>query len=315
MNDTTGFDLQLAAPAERSLGARLRAAREARGMGLAEAAAALRTPVRIIEAIEADDLDRMGAPVFSRGYLTSYARLLGLPQAVVDVALAQRVEPTLPLQSAVHVPRSRVVGERLARKGAYLVLTVSLVAPFVYYATQDEVPVHELGLRSLDAPAAYEGAPDVSMVSIDAGFEDHARQPADDAENDARPLAATQDAPPPATDAADSPANERDVTVMASMTPFSRRYGAAGGGWVLDVREDSWVEVVDADGRRLEFGLVRAGSERRYPADRVASVAVGNARGVRLERAGEPIDLVPFQRANVARFTVSSDGRLRPAGS
>jgi hypothetical protein len=203
MNDTTGFDLQLAAPAERSLGARLRAARQARGMGLAEAAAALHAPVRIIEAIEADDLDRMGAPVYSRGYLTSYARLLGLPQAVVDVALAQRVELTLPSQSALHVPRSRVVGDRLARMGAYLALTVSLVTPFVYSATQDEVPVDEPGLRSLDAPGAYEAPPDDSMVSINARLEDHARgAPADDAEMDGPLLGAThiQDAPPLATD-------------------------------------------------------------------------------------------------------------------
>jgi cytoskeleton protein RodZ len=312
MNDMTDFDSS--APAERSLGTRFRAAREARGMGIADTAAALRAPAHIVEAIEADDLDRLGVPVFARGYLTSYARLLGMPPAVVDVALAQRVEPTQPLQSSVHVSRSRVVGERLARKGAYLVLTVSLVAPFVYYATQDQVPVHELGLRSLDAPTETVAVvEDPASTAVESGG-DALAPPADDAQMGERQLAATDYAA--ATQeptAGESTASERDLTVMASMAPFSRRSGAAGSGWVLSVQEDSWVEVVDSAGRRLEFGLVRGGSERRYPADRVASVAVGNARGVRLERGGEQVDLAPFQRANVARFTVSSDGRLRPA--
>jgi cytoskeleton protein RodZ len=316
MTDTPMIDPGHAVPVERSLGARLRAAREARGLALAEAATALRAPVRVIEAIEGDQLERLGAPVFARGYLTSYARLLGMPQAVVDVALAQRVEPTQPLQSSVHVSRSRVVGERLARKGAYLVLTVSLVAPFVYYATQDQLPVHELGLRSLDAPSESIPAT-ASTAHADAGqaFDD-AGPPAAPEEMLGAALALAASDKPHAETAptGDPPAADRDVTVMASMAPFSRRAVAGSDGWVLNVEEDSWVEVVDAAGRRLEFGLVRAGSERRYPGDRVASVAVGNARGVRLERGGEAVDLAPFQRANVARFTVSSDGRLRPAG-
>jgi cytoskeleton protein RodZ len=323
MNTSSEVDSNHAAPAERSLGARFRAAREARGLAITDAAAALRAPARIVTAIEADDVDSIGAPVFARGYLSSYARLLGLPQAVVDVALAQRVEAPQPLHSSMQVSRSRVVGERLARKGAYLVLTVSLVAPFVYYATQDQLPVHELGLRSLDAPMEPVANSDATMAPADAGFDDDALLVAvDDAQADARmgerqrsADLAGDGAPAVREPASDVPASERDVTVMASMAPFSRRSGAASSGWVLSVQEDSWVEVVDADGRRLEFGLVRGGSERRYPGDRVASVAVGNARGVRLERGGEPVDLAPFQRANVARFTVSSDGRLRPAGS
>jgi cytoskeleton protein RodZ len=291
------------------LGARLRAAREARGMDVATAAAALRVRSRIVEAIERDDLEALGAPVFARGYLCSYARMLGLPPLVVDGVCGRPEASLAPLQTTVHVPRSRIVAERLARKGAYLVLTVSLVAPFVYYATQDQLPVHELGLRSLDAPvepSSVAAAP--APQPFAAGFE-----------NAGEPAIVAAPAPPAdsAVPAAEPPA-DGDV-VMASMASFPRapaaRASDVAGGWQLSLREDSWVEIVDVDGRRLEYGLLRAGSERRYAPGRIAMVSLGNARGVRVQRDGESLDLGPFQRANVARFTVSSDGRLRPAGS
>jgi cytoskeleton protein RodZ len=73
------------------------------------------------------------------------------------------------------------------------------------------------------------------------------------------------------------------------------------------------VQVTGPDGRVIESGMLDAGEQREYPADRVAGMVIGNASAVELSRNGEPQDLAAFQRANVARFTVSSDGRLQPA--
>jgi cytoskeleton protein RodZ len=52
-------------------GQRLRAAREAAGLSLHDVAGRLKMPVRIIEALEAEDWARIGAPVFVRGQLRS----------------------------------------------------------------------------------------------------------------------------------------------------------------------------------------------------------------------------------------------------
>jgi cytoskeleton protein RodZ len=298
-------------PATASLGARFRAAREACGLGIDEVASRLRAPPSKIHAIESDDLDQLGAKVFARGYLLSYARLVGLPAVVVETALADREQPEIPLSSSVHVPRSRYLLDRYARRGAYLVLTASIVLPVVWLANREQLPLDQLGLRSLDAPV--EQVADRPL-------------PADGFESTTRPVVAPLDGEPRADD--------DDVTVMASLTPFSNQRpiprsaaeepaepipavveSAAERGWLLRLRQDSWVEILDVDGRRLEYGLLPAGTERRYPADRVASVALGNALGAEWLRDGEAVDLAPFRRANVARFTVSSAGRLRPAGN
>lgn len=57
-------------------GARLRAARENRGLLVPQAAERLHFDARIVEALEAEDFAALGADVYVRGYLRRYAELL-----------------------------------------------------------------------------------------------------------------------------------------------------------------------------------------------------------------------------------------------
>ena len=66
------------------------------------------------------------------------------------------------------------------------------------------------------------------------------------------------------------------------------------------------------DGSLIEKGLLVTGQTRSYDAKRVGRVVLGNSTAVKLQRAGQPLDLAPFSRANVARFALSSDGSLAP---
>lgn len=60
----------------RGIGERLRQARVRAGISPAEAGAKLKMPTHVIEALEREDWARIGAPVFVRGHLRSYAKLL-----------------------------------------------------------------------------------------------------------------------------------------------------------------------------------------------------------------------------------------------
>ncbi|TZF91396.1 helix-turn-helix domain-containing protein [Cognatilysobacter lacus] len=76
---------------------------------------------------------------------------------------------------------------------------------------------------------------------------------------------------------------------------------------------DSWVQLFDADGSIVEKGLMHAGQSRSVQSDAVSRLVLGNAAAVRLQVQGLPVDLAPYTRANVARFTLSSDGSLAPS--
>jgi transcriptional regulator with XRE-family HTH domain len=62
-----------------TLGTYLRAAREARGLDLRDAAQQTRISIGYLKAIEDEDFSRLPGAVFVRGFLKNYARFLGLP--------------------------------------------------------------------------------------------------------------------------------------------------------------------------------------------------------------------------------------------
>jgi cytoskeleton protein RodZ len=228
-------------------------------------------PTRVVQALEDGDLARIGAPVFVRGQLRSYARLLGvdLEPELDRVAVAQ-VAPS-ELVSHTHTPRYRRVFEQATRRAIYIVLTAAIAVP-VWLATRPHLDSN-LAVQSLDVPA--------TLAATDA---------------------------PPATEPAVA---AQRTPLIASMAPLPAA-PAAQTALSLNFSGDSWVQVYAADGSTLEQGLLGAGERRSYGAGQVARVVLGNSSAVEVLQAGKPVDLAPFSRANVARFTLSSDGSLAP---
>lgn len=89
-----------------SIGQVLRDAREAQGLTLEEAAARLRLMQRQIVAMEADEFESLGQPVFARGFVRNYSRLLGLePEALLAKMEGAPSEPSV--VSYAEPPQSR----------------------------------------------------------------------------------------------------------------------------------------------------------------------------------------------------------------
>ena len=249
-------------------GERLKQAREAAGLSVDDVAAKLHMPARIVRSLEAEDWSRLGAPVFVRGQVRSYSRLMGLTTAPMLDALVDvgPVEPSR-LVSRTHTPKAQWLAEQLGRRLVYIVLTLFLVVP-AWVATRQHLSNTGGDAAPLDLPV------------------DVARQ-------------AAQSQAQPAT----------PRTVVASMAPVAAAHVPATD-IVIRTRGESWITVTAVDGSSLEKGLVPANSERRYAAAQVARLTIGNASAVDVEHHGRNVDMGSFARANVARFTVSSDGSL-----
>lgn len=101
--------------------------------------------------------------------------------------------------------------------------------------------------------------------------------------------------------------------MVASIAPLPPVAAVATSAVQLTFAGDSWVTVYGADGSPVETGLVRAGERREYDAGKASRFVLGNAAGIRVSSNGRAMDLAPFSRANVARFTLSSDGSLAPS--
>jgi len=270
---------------EDPLGLKFRHCREKQRMSLESVAQQLKLPVAILEAIEREDWSRLGAPIFVRSYVGSYARFLGLPATLADDVVRGKAAPPL-----VHVgaPPTRRSYDRSVMSLAYVAMTVvilgSVVALAMYYQGPRRSSTEVL---PPDATATYAGSEALP------------------------PPAAAQPAPVTASMAPPLPESPSAAPVAGAVPSVATAAVPGGAGEVvLRFRGESWVDIVDRNGAHIERGLVPAGTERRYAGGSLAEVTLGNSTAVDVISGGAAVDLAPYREANVAHFTVSSEGRI-----
>jgi cytoskeleton protein RodZ len=261
----------------RGIGERLRQARVRAGISPAEAGAKLKMPTHVIEALEREDWARIGAPVFVRGHLRSYAKLLDLPADAIAANVAVPPAKAAELVPRTYTPRMQRVAEQTGRRLVYVLITATIAVP-VWLATRSH---------------------------LDGGA------------NDAVPLDGTATLTlPQAAESADgrAPARVQPEPLVASIAPLPQRTQSpmAAGDLAVSFSGESWVRVTAPDGSIIEQALVQPGQQRIFKSGQLGQAVLGNAQAISVQYQGRPVDLTPYIRANVARFAVSSDGSLQP---
>lgn len=77
-------------------------------------------------------------------------------------------------------------------------------------------------------------------------------------------------------------------------------------GIILNIRENSWVEIKDQEGRKLLSQVLKAGDQYFVPNRPSLRMSIGNAGGVEIEVDGEPLRLLGGQ--GVVRRNIPLDG-------
>jgi cytoskeleton protein RodZ len=136
---------------EDPLGLRLKHAREKAGISKETAAQKLKFPLSVVEAIEKEDWLRLGAPIFVRSYVGSYARLLGLPASLAEEAVRDKPAPSL-VAVGSGSPAKRMFDRGLMNL-AYLVMTIVIAGLAIalamhFQSTSRPAPTPSLSLES-----------------------------------------------------------------------------------------------------------------------------------------------------------------------
>ena len=116
---------------------------------------------------------------------------------------------------------------------------------------------------------------------------------------------AAPSAPPAATSAVAAAPAARDPSSAASAAQRSDRPAAPGERelrFVFD--KESWVEIRDSSDRTIFSQLNRARTAQRVTGAPPLSIVVGNANGVTMTYAGQPVDLARHTKIDVARLTL-----------
>lgn len=325
--------------AQPGVGEQLRTARESRGWSTQDAGSRLRLMARQIEAMEAEDFASLGQPVFARGFVRNYAKLLGLDAD----QLLERISPT----KAPSVP----VNENLpfAPKPGFwtspwVLGTVAIIVLFIAVPTglylwlnsgepesapqgkpveqnQPVMPpaVEESSTES-DSPAVTQAdqvqtpptgqTPSAGAAPVlNAGSLAPAGQPAPQKTTPQPapvvPVSAAPTTPPaPVQPVAPKPAVATAVSVPGTPAPVAQ---AARVTQTIQFRfaQPSWVEIRDGAGRIILSGLNPGNTAVEVKGVPPFSLVVGNAQSVEVFYRNQMVDIKPFTEVSVARFTLN----------
>ena len=254
-------------------GERLAAARRELQIPVIEIAKELHLDEYKVRAMECNDFDVIGAPVFAKGHLRKYAQLVHVDEADVMADYYQLNRST----GAPPVISTRPKPRRVMAPGpwiAAIVVILLVLAAYWWFAVREV---------ALERPVTGEVAPlPQNAVTID--------EPEDIAEevDDQFAVDQTRDLKP-----------EPVEQVSASPEPFDMRLSITYSG-------DCWTEITDASGRSLFFDLGKAGSTVNLSGESPFNALFGDAANVNLVVNGATFNIpAADRRGRTARLTIT----------
>jgi cytoskeleton protein RodZ len=270
---------ELAAEPKQGSGSLLAAARKQQNKTIEEIAMELNLSVSQIKTIELDQTEGLPEPTYVRGYIRSYAKLLGLaPEEVLHNYLNPDWQKTSSLND---IPRGIGNAENnspgfftFGRLAGLLIL--ALLVSFLWYSG-----VLDSFLNS-SKTSTIEGEAQTSVP----------------VENSS----ANADSSPDAVQA--GPLDETTADVGDESIAYAEPVANEENELLMNFSETSWVDIRDGDDTRLAYKSFAQGEELRVSSADTMRVFIGNAEGVNVTLNGQEYDLADHREGVYARFEV-----------
>ncbi|AQW57566.1 cytoskeleton protein RodZ [Vibrio owensii] len=308
-------------PLSMEAGTLLKNKRESLGMTQKHVADRLRLRVSVIEDIENNRFEEQQVTTFTRGYLRSYAKLVGLDEKIVLAALEQTSE--------VHVKPQETEMQSFSRKTKHekhnsrimlltwaIAIVITGISGAWWWQNQQENSLAQLSTETAETEQVADDA-DIDQMSADELI---ASTPAEIAPVSAAPAAVSQadtamsavgDVTEPvaaATEEVTEEAAQEPVAVIedAQETEEPAAPVVPEGMTLLTMKfkADCWIQVKDANGKTLVSGTRKPGQDVELAGKAPFKVILGAPEGVTMTFASEPVDLSGYTSGKVARFTL-----------
>ncbi len=277
-NDKPGEESQDAESSGPVAGERLAEARREQQITVLEIAKELHLDEYKVRALECNDFDVIGAPVFAKGHLRKYAQLMKVSEADVmaDYYLLDRSAGAPPVIATR--PRQR----KIIAIGPWIAVVVAIIAAataYWWFTSREAAPERPITGEVAPLPSTNtdvvteleEASTDDSIVVLDEPVESSQALPE---------LLPEDDLLPPIDDL---------------QTRLSITYSG-----------DCWTEISDASGRRMFFDLGKAGRTVNLSGEAPFNVLFGDASNVSILIDGVAFDLPEAdRRGRTARLTIS----------
>jgi cytoskeleton protein RodZ len=279
-----------------ALGGRLAHERQVQNLSTTDVARQLKLSVRQVEALEAGQYQRLPGPVFVRGFIRNYARLLRLdPEPLLQSAgesLPQQA-PHAEMLPSQDIPFPSAPTRRWPRYAIATALVVIGLALYEFYWSETEPVVSRPVALAPAPPQLQDSAPDSPAAQTESDSADRA------AASELRPGEPRMTASAATVTAIHDPALQAAGAMREDRRP---QPGERQVRFIFD--EESWVDLRDRNGKTILYQLNRPGTEQRVSGLPPLTLIVGNARGVRLSYDDKPVDLARHTKVDVARLTL-----------
>ncbi len=289
-----------------SIGAALRAAREAQGLTVADVAERIKFSARQVEALEADDHSRLPQGTFLRGFVRSYARVLHLDESALLETIPAQSEQHLVVADAQPSGEAFPATESARRNSIYLLVgafAIALVLAGFVWSHRDSPKLEKTVLEEVRLP-------DVTVVSAPAVAQPDvvAASAVQASVVQTQPIEPVAEAAP-----ADKPKVGEPATVAV---PVSVPLVSGKPEVPLDQLkkrpihivfiDDAWIEITDTNGDVLLSRMNPAGSEKWIGGGRRApyQVSIGKVSAVRIYYKGHEVDLSHYNQAGLVRLVL-----------
>jgi cytoskeleton protein RodZ len=254
-------------------GERLAEARREKQISVVEIAKELHLDEPKVRALESNDFEALGAPVFAKGHLRKYAELVGVDfNDVIAEYYEFNREPPAPL-----VVNSQAKVRRELSPGPWIAVIIVLIfAAVAYWWFSARVPAgNTLLTPAIEAPLDS-AALDVGTVTDEPLLEETVEDDSAEVVVEEAPTAVV---------------NEPDAGLLELGVSYSG---------------DCWTEITDAAGKRLYFGLGKDGRSIAVSGEAPMNVLFGDAQNVSVLVNGVPRAISAAERrGKTARFTIS----------
>jgi cytoskeleton protein RodZ len=297
MADSEQSSAAAAAPTSKNLGELLRSARVAHGLTVEQIATELRIDAQHLAALEDNKLERIGIPVFVKGYLRQYGQRLGVdPRELLALYAKQaRLEevqiqpsPTIHLRDERQITVWVVALVVLAVIVAALAMWWTSGAPFDFSFSTAAVTPAAAPAAAVATPAAAPPRQPAAAAAVALPAESNGAV----AEPTVVPIAVEAVAAVPAEEGSEPPV----AAPLGAPAPRPLEI-------LFD--QESWAEITDARGERLYYGLGKAEQRTAMRGEPPFAVVIGNAGVVRLIVDGYPYPIpTEGRQGDLARFSV-----------
>ncbi|WP_421228052.1 cytoskeleton protein RodZ [Aeromonas enteropelogenes] len=296
----------------------LRNAREQLGWTREQVASRIHLRLTLIAAIESDTYDKHTSHTFIRGYLRTYAKLVGIPEETILAAydkLGLTPPDNIDMQSFSRRSRQQANDSRL-KVVTWLVILVLIGLSVAWWwqstarrsagdealaATEMSASTSVAATDSVPGTESLAPVTDATEPAIDAA----APVAVSDATGTLAPEAAVLPEENPS--AAVSTQAESSTSDVAATDESAASEPASAPQLKMSFTADCWLDVKDANGKTLYSGLKKANDELVLEGAEPLKLIVGAPMAVKLEYKGQSFDMSRYNNGRTARFSLPQE--------